>query len=166
MSSPEPGSVPVRPTGLHRGGATWAALAVLLLFLVLFGIVPLYAYVAARNLPSDVTTRQATVVDTHDVRLNARSNGVRGVAFRLPDGTEGSFTVRTRFLAPHAGDTVTVYRRDGAWHSPAEYGTATLLEGVGAVVVLGGLSLAWVRVRRRSRGDVAGDAFGSLPRRG
>ena len=165
MSTPSAPEVPPhRSSAPRRFGATWAALAVLLLLLVLFGIAPLYAYVAARHLPSDVPARRATVVDTEVVRLSARSNGVRGVTFRLPDGTEGSFTVRTRFLGPRAGDTVTVYRRHGAWHSPSEYGAATLLEGIGAVVLFGGLILVWLRMRSRTRTSGTEPA-GSAPRR-
>ena len=129
-----------------RGFGPLSLVAIVLIGLF-FGVVPTYQYVAAHRVPSDATVQRAVVTGS--------DRGPRGsdrgdlVQFRLADGSTGEVYFESRFVHPHRGETIEVYRSGDAWGSPQERSTYGLIGGIGALVLSGLLALGWFRVRRR-----------------
>ena len=123
------------------------ALVAIVLVGFLFGVFPIYQYVAAHRVPADATLHSAVVTGA--------DRGPRGtdrgdlVQFRLRDGSIGEVYFESRFDHPDRGETIEVYRSGNGWSSPQERSVYGLVGGAGALVLSGVLALGWFRVRRR-----------------
>lgn len=106
--------------------------------MLVVGVVPIWQYADAATVPNgaSASVQQAEVLRVvRTGRYRAGSQGGRGrtAVVRLADDSEEGVYLAPRIGFPDHGDTLTVYREDGDWHTTSE---RSRLEPVGGVVVL------------------------------
>ena len=156
--------VPGRPGGPDEGfsagaarnnyGMTWVALALLVFMMLICGW-RLFEFWDSRQPPSDVTTKEATVLGFEELGRSRPGDGspeYSSIHFRLEDGTEGSALYQLRRLGEaEKGDTITVYQRGGEWRTTSEKSVGgVVLWGAGMVLLLV-MTFGWFRVRSRAK---------------
>lgn len=139
------------PTASRRGvvGAVVACVVLTLLT----GVVPVWMYVDAREIPDGARLLPATVVDRSSAsRTRTTRNTGSVLTFRLADGRTGSVYAEPQLFGPGPGDRIDVYRHDGGWQSPARTSAGYLVGGLLCLVLWPAVTAGYVRSVRRARG--------------